>query len=158
MRTRARLLGLGLLLVLLVLAAATLVSLWIRAQRGPAERSTEAVARAYWSAIRKGDKEAALDLYRGDPLCSTVYANVSDAVDEQIALLGSAAVREMVIEVEPAQGVSYTPGSEVAVISFEYREGETWQPGGIWLVTGPPQDGMRTICYIHAALPLREED
>lgn len=158
MRTRSRLLSLGLLLTLLVLATAALVWLWIQARRGPAARSTEAVASAYWSAIRKGDKEAALSLYRVDPLCSATDAYVNDAVDEQLALLASATIREMSIEVESAEGVAHTPGSERAMISFEYRSDGTWQPGGIWLVSGPPQDGMRYICYITAALPLGEEE
>ena len=64
-------------------------------------------------------------------------------------MLPSAEVRDISIEIQPAQSVSVLPGSETATLSFEYAVDGAWHAGVIWLVLGPPgEDGARRICCL----------
>ena len=118
-----------------------------RLRRTP--RTSDEVARAYMSAVRAGDTTAARSLYHGDPLCSAPPPYPYDRIDAHVAMLSSAEVRAVTIEVQPAQGVSVLPGSETATLSFEYAVDGAWHAGAIWLVLGPPgEDGARRICYL----------
>jgi hypothetical protein len=134
-------------LLLLALALGLAIG-YFKARAPRPEGCSYAVAAAYLAAVRRGDVEGALRLYRGDPLCSTVYEYVRQEVDEHVALLRAAQVRDVIFAVEPAEGVSYTPGSETAEISFQVQQGVAWRAATIWLVMGPPADGIRYICYL----------
>jgi len=93
-------------------------------------------AREYFSAIIRGDTQGAKELVVPGARCTP--ADLWTKVDSQLALLGSAEVKDIVVsEKDISQIVEiYAPDAQAACVTFEYRNdgSPAWRPASICVV------------------------